>query len=207
MPVQGKKRGRPRLSDEEKAKRKAERERIARDDAAAEALGKKRRGRPKRDPSQPLKIKGFSEHQIKKAKAQKLLLPHELLLLWANGIEFGGLEPTEAQQIYAAVAAAPYYAPKLANVSVKQDVRVKAVISAQPMTQQQWEDKYLQSQQDKQPAALPDPNAVTTLDGASPIVGTLGAIKSYGLENVMGEGGDNLSVPADYEIISENTED
>ena len=206
MPVQGKKRGRPRLTEEEKARRKEERERIAQANATAEALGKKRRGRPKKDPSQPLKIKGFSEHQIKKAKAQKLLLPHELLLLWANGIEFGGLEPTEAQQIYAAVAAAPYYAPKLANVSVKQDVRVKAVISAQPMTQQQWEDKYLQSQENNQ-EALPDPNAVTTTNGASPILGTLGEIKSYGIENVMGGEGDSLTVPADYEIISENAED
>ena len=204
MPVQGKKRGRPRLSEEEKQRRAAERERIARDNAAAEALGKKRRGRPKKDPSQPLKIKGFSEQQIRKAKAQKLLLPHELLLLWANGIEFGGLEPTEAQQIYAAVAAAPYYAPKLANVAVKQDVRVRAVISAQPMSQEQWEEKYIQTEEQKQ---LADSTAVTSTGGASPVVGTLGEVSSYGLENVMGEGGDNLSVPADYEIISENTED
>ena len=203
MPVQGKKRGRPRLTDEEKARRKEERERIAQANATAEALGKKRRGRPKKDPSQPLKIKGFSEQQIKKAKAQKLLLPHELLLLWANGIEFGGLEPTEAQQIYAAVAAAPYYAPKLANVAVKQDVRVRAVISAQPMSQEQWEEKYIQTEEQKQ---LADPNAVTSTGGASPIVGTLGEVKSYGLENVMKGGEDALAVPASYEIISNDKE-
>ena len=203
MPVQGKKRGRPRLTDEEKARRKEERERIAQANATAEALGKKRRGRPKKDPSQPLKIKGFSEQQIKKAKAQKLLLPHELLLLWANGIEFGGLEPTEAQQIYAAVAAAPYYAPKLANVAVKQDVRVRAVISAQPMSQEQWEEKYIQTEEQKQ---LADPNAVTSTGGASPIVGTLGEVKSYGLENVMKGGEDALTVPASYEIISNDKE-
>jgi|DEB0MinimDraft_10_1074344.scaffolds.fasta_scaffold89709_1 hypothetical protein len=203
MPVQGKKRGRPRLTEEEKARRKEERERIAQANATAEALGKKRRGRPKKDPSQPLKIKGFSEQQIKKAKAQKLLLPHELLLLWANGIEFGGLEPTEAQQIYAAVAAAPYYAPKLANVAVKQDVRVRAVISAQPMSQEQWEEKYIQTEEQKQ---LADPNAVTSTGGASPIVGTLGEVKSYGLENVMGGEGDALTVPASYEIISDDKE-
>lgn len=203
MPVQGKKRGRPRLTEEEKQRRAAERERIAQANATAEALGKKRPGRPKKDPSQPLKIKGFSEQQIRKAKAQKLLLPHELLLLWANGVEFGGLEPTEAQQIYAAVAAAPYYAPKLANVSVKQDVRVRAVISAQPMSQEQWEEKYMKTEEQKQ---LADPNAVTSTGGASPVVGTLGEVKSYGLENVMKGGEDALSVPASYEIISDDKE-
>ena len=159
---------------------------------------KKKRGRPPKKASEPLKIKGFSEEQIRKAKAQKLLLPHELLLLWANGIAFGGLEPTEAQQIYAAVAAAPYYAPKLANVAVKQDVRVRAVISAQPMTQQQWQDKYLKSQENEVKEV--DPDAVTSTGGASPVVGTLGEIKSIGVEKVMGEGGE-LTVPAEYEVI------
>ena len=158
---------------------------------------KKRRGRPRKKPDQPAKINAMSEESIRKAKAQKLLLPHELLLLWSNGIAFGGLNPTEAQQIYAAVAAAPYYAPKLANVQVKQDVRVRAVVSAQPMTQQQWEAKYLESQ-DK-PV---DPDAVTSTGGASPVVGTLGEIKSIGVENVVGGGGD-LAVPAEYEVVSD----
>ena len=167
----------------------------------SEPTPKRPRGRPKKKPDEPVKLKGFSEEQIRKAKAEKLLLPHELLLLWANGVAFGGLSPTESQQIYAAVAAAPYYAPKLANVSVKQDVRVRAVVSAQPMTQQQWEAKYLESQE--KPV---DPDAVTSTGGASPVLGTLGEIKSVGVENVVGGGG-ALAVPADYEIISENTED
>ena len=191
-----KKPGRPRLTEEEKARRKEEREQKARSEA--EPPKKRKRGRPPKKASEPLKIKGFSEEQIRKAKAQKLLLPHELLLLWANGIEFGGLAPTEAQQIYAAVAAAPYYAPKLANVQVKQDVRVRAVISAQPMTQQQWQDKYLKTQENEVKEL--DPGAVTSTGGASPVVGTLGEIKSHGLEKVMGEGGE-LTVPADYEVI------
>ena len=163
----------------------------------SEGTPKRKRGRPKKKPDEPVKLKGFSEEQIRKAKAEKLLLPHELLLLWANGVSFGGLNPTEAQQIYAAVAAAPYYAPKLANVSVKQDVRVRAVVSAQPMTQQQWEAKYLESQ-DK-PV---DPDAVTSTGGASPVVGTLGEIKSIGVENVIG-GGSDLAMPAEYEVVSD----
>ena len=162
----------------------------------------KRIGRPPKGEQEPVKLKGFSEEQIRKAKAEKLLLPHELLLLWANGVTFGGLSPTESQQIYAAVAAAPYYAPKLANVQVKQDVRVRAVISAQPMTQQQWEAKYLESQEKQA-----DPDAVTSTGGASPVVGTLGEIKSVGVENVVGEG-DALTVPADYELVNdERSED
>jgi len=164
----------------------------------SEEKPKRKRGRPRKKPDEPVKLKGFSEEQIRKAKAEKLLLPHELLLLWANGVPFGGLDPTEAQQIYAAVAAAPYYAPKLANVQVKQDVRVRAVISAQPMTQQQWQDKYLKSQENEVKEV--DPDAVTSTGGASPVVGTLGEIKSHGLEKVMG-GGDALTVPADYEVI------
>jgi len=163
----------------------------------SEPTPKRPRGRPKKKPDEPVKLKGFSEEQIRKAKAEKLLLPHELLLLWANGVSFGGLSPTEAQQIYAAVAAAPYFAPKLANVQVKQDVRVRAVVSAQPMTQQQWEAKYLESQEKQV-----DPGAVTSTGGASPVVGTLGEIKSIGVENVVGGGGD-LAVPADYEVVSD----
>ena len=167
-----------------------------------EETPKRKRGRPRKKPDEPVKLKGFSEEQIRKAKAEKLLLPHELLLLWANGVTFGGLSPTESQQIYAAVAAAPYYAPKLANVQVKQDVRVRAVISAQPMTQQQWEAKYLESQEKQV-----DPDAVTSTGGASPVVGTLGEIKSIGVENVIG-GGDSLAVPAEYELLSdERSED
>ena len=158
---------------------------------------KKRRGRPRKKPDQPAKINAMSEESIRKAKAQKLLLPHELLLLWSNGIAFGGLNPTESQQIYAAVAAAPYYAPKLANVQVKQDVRVRAVVSAQPMTQQKWEAKYLESQE--KPV---DPDAVTSTGGASPVVGTLGEIKSVGVENVIG-GGSALTVPAEYEVVND----
>jgi hypothetical protein len=163
----------------------------------SEGTPKRKRGRPKKKPDEPVKLKGFSEEQIRKAKAEKLLLPHELLLLWANGVSFGGLNPTEAQQIYAAVAAAPYYAPKLANVQVKQDVRVRAVVSAQPMTQQQWEAKYLESQE--KPV---DPNAVTSTGGASPVVGTLGEIKSVGVENAIG-GGSDLAMPAEYEVVSD----
>jgi hypothetical protein len=91
-------------------------------------------------------VKGLAKDAIMRSRSSYKLLPHELLLLWANGIEIAGLKPTPAQQLYSAVAAAPFYAPKLANVEVKQDVRLRAVISAQPMTQEQWSRKYLNTQ-------------------------------------------------------------
>lgn len=103
------------------------------------------------------RIQGLSKHAIEQARRTDKLLPHELLLCWANGIEIAGLRPDPAQQLYAAVAAAPYYQPKLANIEVKQDVRVKAVISAAPMTQHQWAQKYLNQQSNAvSPAPLPD---------------------------------------------------
>jgi len=89
------------------------------------------------------RVNGLSRAAIEAARKTSKMLPHELLLCWANGIEIAGLKPDPAQQLYAAVAAAPYYQPKLANIEVKQDVRVKAVISAAPMTQHQWAQKYL----------------------------------------------------------------
>ena len=97
------------------------------------------------------KINAFSRKIIKDAQAKNKIFPHELLLYWANGIPIGGFTPTPAQQLYAAVSCAPYYAPKLANVEVKQDVRVRAVISAQPMTQEQWAAKYIQGDSSNTP--------------------------------------------------------
>lgn len=140
-------------------------------------------------------IKGLSARAIRQASASKKLLPHELLLLWANGIEIGGLQPSPAQQLYAAVAAAPYYAPKLANIEVKQDVRVRAVISAQPMTQEEWSKKYLNTETvelTRTPKTLTDivsenyfSNGDNKLEGVGvgatspqPVVGLLGKVTS-----------------------------
>ena len=152
-------------------------------------------GRPKKNDG-VIAIKGLSAKAIQRAKLTHKLLPHELLLLWANGIEVANLRPTEAQQLYAAVAAAPYYAPRLANVEVKQDVRVRAVISAQPMTQDQWARKYLNAQEN--PTAIEPENYFTTgknIEGEGsipqgmvspqPVHGLLGEIASVGIDNVL----------------------
>jgi hypothetical protein len=99
----------------------------------------------------------MSERAYRAVRRHKTLNPHELLFYWANGIEIAGLKPDPAQQIYCAVASANYYAPKLSNVEIKTDVRVKAVISAAPMTQHQWASKYLNQQSNTvSPTPLPD---------------------------------------------------
>ena len=101
--------------------------------------------------------RALSELARERIRNTACLQPHELLYYWANGISVAGLTPDPAQQIYCAVAAANYYAPKLSNVEIKQDVRVKAVISAAPMNQQQWARKYLNQQPNTvSPPPLPD---------------------------------------------------
>ena len=162
-------------------------------------------GRPKQKEGVTA-IKGLSAKAIQRAKLTHKLLPHELLLLWANGIEVANLKPTEAQQLYAAVAAAPYYAPRLANVEVKQDVRVRAVISAQPMTQDQWARKYLNTQENVEveaakqiPTDIVPENYFSTgknIEGGGgvptgpvspqPVEGLLGKVASVGIDAVLG---------------------
>ena len=142
------------------------------------------------------KIKGLAKKAILHARSTHKLLPHELLLLWANGLEIAGLKPTETQQLYAAVAAAPYYAPRLANVEVKQDVRIRAVISAQPMTQDQWARKYLNTQENVE---VESPkyyfSTEKNIEGGEgvpsgmvspqPVEGLLGKVASVGIDNVL----------------------
>lgn len=174
-------------------------------------------------------IKGLSAKAIRKAKLTHKLLPHELLLLWANGIEVANLRPTEAQQLYAAVAAAPYYAPRLANVEVKQDVRVRAVISAQPMTQDQWARKYLNTQENIEVQApkeivsdivpenyISKENKVEGGGGMhtgpvspQPVHGLLGEVRSLGIDNVLAGvpiGAQHAEIIGDFEVAGLNSQ-
>lgn len=176
-------------------------------------------GRPKKNDG-VIAIKGLSRKAIERAKLTHKLLPHELLLLWANGIEVGNLKPDPAQQLYAAVAAAPYYAPRLANVEVKQDVRVRAVISAQPMTQDQWARKYLNTQEN--PTAIEPENYFTTgknIEGEGdiptgpvspqPVEGLLGKVASVGIDNVLAGvpiGAQHAEILGDSEAAGLNSE-
>jgi hypothetical protein len=106
------------------------------------------RGRPKKDYTKydGSHVKAISKRAIERARATMCLKPHELLYYWANGVFIGGLQPDPDQQIAAAIAAAPYYAPKLANIELKAEHHVKAVIGAVPLTAEQWASKYLPGQ-------------------------------------------------------------
>jgi hypothetical protein len=90
--------------------------------------------------------KKISKAAMKRIRNTVVFQPHELLRYWANGIEVAGFKPDADQQIAAAIAAAPYYQPKLANVEVRAEHHVKAVIAAQPLSVDQWAAKYLSGQ-------------------------------------------------------------
>ena len=87
--------------------------------------------------------KAISKRAVDRARKTICLHPHELLRYWANGVSIGGLTPDPDQQLAAAIASAPYYAPKLANLEVRQETHVKAVISAAPMSKEAWLSKYV----------------------------------------------------------------
>lgn len=97
--------------------------------------------------------RAISKRAIERARKTLCLHPHELLKYWANGVSIGGLTPDPDQQLAAAIASAPYYAPKLANLEVRQETHVKAVISAAPMSKEAWLSKYVTP-----PPALPTQN-------------------------------------------------
>jgi hypothetical protein len=90
--------------------------------------------------------KKISKAAMKRIRNTVVFQPHELLRYWANGIEVAGFKPDPDQQIAAAIAAAPYYQPKLANVEIKSETHIKAVIAAQPLSVDQWAAKYLPGQ-------------------------------------------------------------
>ncbi len=73
---------------------------------------------------------------IEKAK-ETGLLPHEYLLTIVQD------ESEErAVRIQAAVAAAPYYAPKLASIEQKSELKFNPVINGQAMTLEEWSKQY-----------------------------------------------------------------
>lgn len=82
-------------------------------------------------------------------------LPHEFLARIARGDEITlgvvtkkGKEtpitcyPTLDQRIDAAKAAAPFFAPRLAQVEQKIQAEIEAVISSEPISEDEWARKY-----------------------------------------------------------------
>lgn len=69
-------------------------------------------------------------------------LPHEFLLRVVRGQCIDDQYPTLEQRIAAAVAAAPYFAPKLAAVEQRIETNLRAVVSSKPMTTEEWMKKH-----------------------------------------------------------------
>lgn len=69
-------------------------------------------------------------------------LPHQFLLRVSRGGEVDGREPTFEERLDAAKAAAPYFAPKLAQVEQKIETTTIHKISAKPMTAEEWLAEY-----------------------------------------------------------------
>lgn len=99
------------------------------------------RGRPKGSTSavEPGrgKIKRVAELSIIEARARGEL-PHEFLARVARGEMIDGYQPTFKERQEAASAAAPYFAPKLAQIEQKTEVSFRAVVSAKPLSEDDW---------------------------------------------------------------------
>jgi hypothetical protein len=160
------------------------------------------RGRPKKDYTKydGSHVKAISKRAIDRARATQCLKPHELLYYWANGVFIGGLQPDPDQQIAAAIAAAPYYAPKLANIELKAEHHVKAVIGAVPLTAGEWAAKYLPGQgtnllhqnKNTQPLTI-EANSPTTLEATPPAEASTLPTENPAIRN---ENPENADAPA-----------
>ena len=78
---------------------------------------------------------------IEKAKATGDL-PHEFLLKVSQGQEIDGVVPDLELRLDAAKAAAPFFAPRLAQIEQKVETELRATISAEPMSEHDWERIY-----------------------------------------------------------------
>ncbi len=72
------------------------------------------------------------------------MLPHEFLCAVAQGRELDGHKPTFPERLEAAKAAAPFYAPKLANIEHQGESVRSYIISPDPLSIEDWEKKYCQ---------------------------------------------------------------
>lgn len=86
-------------------------------------------------------VNRISADAIEKAKATGEL-PHEFLLRISRGGDVDGTIPDFDQRTAAAIAAAPYFAPKLASVEQKHSGEIKNILSSEPLSPDDWDRKY-----------------------------------------------------------------
>ena len=96
----------------------------------------------RKDKYQGESIKEISSRAVARARQTKCLHPHELLRYWANGVAIAGVSPDAEMQVQCAIAAAPYFAPKLQAIESKTETTVRAVIAASPVSVSDWVERY-----------------------------------------------------------------
>ncbi|MEN9846093.1 MAG: hypothetical protein RIS36_1240 [Pseudomonadota bacterium] len=69
-------------------------------------------------------------------------LPHQFLLRIVRGDAIDGERPSLQMRIAAAVAAAPYFAPKLAAIEQRVETNVRAAISSKPLSKEEFMRQY-----------------------------------------------------------------
>lgn len=77
------------------------------------------RGGARRSAGRPAGAATRKTRELADKAAVSGMLPHEILLAIARGEVVGGHEPTFAERLDAAKSAAPYFAPRLAAVAMK----------------------------------------------------------------------------------------
>lgn len=83
----------------------------------------------------------ISAEAISKAKITGEL-PHEFLLRVSQSDTVDGHDISLEQRVYAAIAAAPYFAPRLAAIEQRVENTIVSIISSKPLTEIEWEQAY-----------------------------------------------------------------
>lgn len=83
----------------------------------------------------------LSIEDIKKARTEGEM-PHEFLLRVSRGGVVDDVTIPMDVRIDAAKAAAPYFAPRLQAIEQKIDATISGVVSAEPLTEEEWIGRY-----------------------------------------------------------------
>jgi hypothetical protein len=95
----------------------------------------------------------ISAEAISKAKITGEL-PHEFLLRVSQSNTVDGHEISLEQRVYAAIAAAPFFAPRLAAIEQRVENTIVSIISSKPLTEIEWEQAFGDSTGTSEPTSF-----------------------------------------------------